>query len=511
MAQRDFPNPDTVSSLPLLFWSTDTQLRIEQFSDAGFNGTPAWKSPEKGAYIFEWIDHVGSVSEVISAHKIALQGGRTPLRATINNEDFFGWVQPREKKRGRIIGCQAVCMPSALHTDTSSDSEATNYAPNTAPLVPWQEIVEAAVDFVLLLDQQGKILDVNRAAKGVAKPKVLGRTLSDLLPEASRATLMEVLQRVLETGVTEIVEIDVPGRAGKTIWLSARMARLRRHGDQAAIIMAATDITKRKQTEQKLTAEEALLRQLLDVQDRERRLIAYDIHDGFVQDVVAAQMMVQAARGAISSDPDRSNEQLERASELLGKSLNEGRRLISELRPMIIDEMGIVEAMHYLISEEESRGNVSINFTHRVRFNRLEPLLEGTMFRIVQEALTNTRRHAIASNVRIRMTQVDDGHLVLEIHDDGVGFDLETIPEDRFGLEGMQERARAFGGGMTLESNPQGGTRITVKLPLQLPTNPPTQQDDWNWPGRDDADDNGHDHESDRIASGEGNEIAERD
>ena len=127
--------------------------------------------------------------------------------------------------------------------------------------------------------------------------------------------------------------------------------------------------------------------------------------------------------------------------------------MITELRPMIIDEMGIVEAIHYLVGEEETTGRLKIAFGHDVKFDRLAPILEGTVFRIAQEALNNVRRHAGVDEAEVRLKQNND-ELLLEIEDQGSGFDLSQIGDSHFGLEGIRERARLFGGRASIRSAP---------------------------------------------------------
>ena len=220
----------------------------------------------------------------------------------------------------------------------------------------------------------------------------------------------------------------------------------------------------RRQTEE-LQRNEMLLRQLLDIQERERQLVAYDIHDGFVQDVVGAKMMLDALDHNLSGVDSDSRLPLTTARELLQKAIDEGRRMISELRPLIIDEQGIVEAIHYLINEECSKGELTIAFEHDVRFDRLPRLLEGALFRIVQEALTNVRRHSQASQASVSLEQLEQG-IRLRIDDAGIGFDRDKVPDERFGVRGIQERARLFGGVATIEAAPGEGTHIQVDFPL---------------------------------------------
>jgi PAS domain S-box-containing protein len=236
-------------------------------------------------------------------------------------------------------------------------------------------------------------------------------------------------------------------------------------GEVYRIAGLAQDITKRKLAEEKLKREERLSRRLLDLQERERQLLAHDIHDGFVQDVTGAKMLLEGLRHRIENRGTYRPEELRVIEDLLSKAIREGRRLIGDLRPLIIDEEGVIEAINYLVAENCSKGSVAIAFEQKVKFQRLPPLLEGTIFRIVQEALTNIRRHSKATQAAIRLDE-RDGTLRIEVRDNGIGFDPAKLPEDRFGVRGIAERARLFGGTARIESIPGRGTRIYVKLPI---------------------------------------------
>ena len=214
------------------------------------------------------------------------------------------------------------------------------------------------------------------------------------------------------------------------------------HNERGEIYRVAgitRDITRRKRNEERLRHEEQLLRKLLALQDRERKLVAHEIHDGLVQYVTGAKMILEGLRHQLEAGGKLKPDDLAAVGDLLGKAIDEGRRTISNLRPLIIDEEGLLEAINYLVAEETGRGLLAISFTHAVTFEHLPPLLETTLFRIVQEAMTNIRRHARARRADIRLVQ-DEGQLKLEIRDDGVGFDPKAIPEDRFGVRGIVER-----------------------------------------------------------------------
>jgi len=221
----------------------------------------------------------------------------------------------------------------------------------------------------------------------------------------------------------------------------------------------------RHKAEERLRAEERVLRTLLTLQDKERQLVSYEIHDGFIQDVIGAHMLLQTVN--VHDSPT-----LQEVRRLLVKAIREGRRMIGELRPMIIDEMGIVQAVQFLINEQNAASDTDreVEFICRGDFQHTLPTLEGVIFRVVQEAITNVRRHSSAKSAMVRLTAVPPDHVVIEINDNGVGFDTsQVVPDDHFGLEGIRERARLFGGTTKIESAPNEGTRVTVKLPLHPP------------------------------------------
>ncbi len=238
-------------------------------------------------------------------------------------------------------------------------------------------------------------------------------------------------------------------------------------GNLLQIIGIGADITERRLAEEKLRSEQQLLRRLLDIQERERQTVSHEIHDGFLQYVITAKMTLEALAHQMAKSGHDVPEGCDQVKELLGKAIGEGRRMIGDLRPMIIDEKGIVESIHYLVAEETGDRTIDITFHHEVQFDRLDPMLEAATFRIAQEALTNVRRHSKSSKAEVRLTQAD-GHLLLEISDAGIGFDVNQVPSHHFGLQGIVERARLLGGTATINSSPGKGTRIAARLPLVL-------------------------------------------
>jgi PAS domain S-box-containing protein len=334
-----------------------------------------------------------------------------------------------------------------------------------------QGILDETTAVVYLKNRQGRYLLVNRQFEELfhlSKDEAVGKTDHDLFPPEVARQFRENDLHVFETQAAVHFDEIAPHDDGPHDYISVKFPLRDDAGEIYAMCGISTDITDHKRTLEKLRDEDRILKKLLDLQERERRLVAYDIHDGFVQYVVGAKMIVESASRKIRNRDLAEAADLQQVEQFLAKAIEEGRRVIGDLRPMIIDEKGIVEAIKYLIAEAGVEQKPVIRFSHHVHFDRLDPLMEGAMFRIVQDALTNARRHSQAEHVTVGLTQIDD-QVRLEIRDDGIGFDPTGVPKDRFGLDGIRKRGQLFGGSTKIESSPGSGTTIKVNLPLSPP------------------------------------------
>lgn len=208
------------------------------------------------------------------------------------------------------------------------------------------------------------------------------------------------------------------------------------------------------------------LLRLLELQDRERRLVAYDIHDGFVQDVVGAQLAIDGMLDRLAkTDPDCVPALL-RVRNLVRKAIEDARQVVRELRPTAVEGKGLVESIQSLVSEVESLLQLEVKFTFSDFKLALAPLLVATLTRIVQESLNNIHRHANTRNAEVRLSWKRE-QIRLEIEDHGDGFDVKAVDSARFGLAGIRERASVFGGKATIRSKPGMGTSILVVVPAK--------------------------------------------
>ena len=205
-------------------------------------------------------------------------------------------------------------------------------------------------------------------------------------------------------------------------------------------------------------------------QEEERSRLAHELHDDTVQALIALKQRAQMAHKALVSDPERAASRLDELEGLIDQELAALRRLIGDLRPIYLDDLGFVPALEMLTRATAEHEGLSIHLDVQGETVRLAPDVELTAFRIVQQALNNVVAHAGAQNAWVAVLFAASG-LTLTVLDDGRGFTLPEQPTDlarqgHFGLMGMRERAMLYGGQLTVVTAPGKGTTITAWLPL---------------------------------------------
>jgi two-component system, NarL family, sensor kinase len=211
-------------------------------------------------------------------------------------------------------------------------------------------------------------------------------------------------------------------------------------------------------------AMERFAEQIVLLQETERRRLAGEIHDGISQRIVSLSFHLSAAADAVASDPASAAEQIARAQELAAGALDETRHAIAGLRPPVLDDLGLAASLESLAR--------SIPLPH-VQVDTVTTNLpehaQTAVYRIAQEALQNVMKHASAAHVQLRLSTAADA-VLLEISDDGVGFDPDTTAERAgpagYGLPGMQQRAELLGGQLTADSTPGRGTVVRLRVPI---------------------------------------------
>lgn len=211
---------------------------------------------------------------------------------------------------------------------------------------------------------------------------------------------------------------------------------------------------------------QAYVAKLVDTQEAERRRIAQEIHDETLQTLLIIANKLESL--ASSAEGCEKNEGILWAKENLCQSMDDLRRLSMNLRPSILDNFGLVAGVRWLV---DNMGDSACRMTTKVRGEapKMSGLAEVTVFRVVQEAISNIHRHARANSASLIMEFAED-HLTLKISDDGIGFDqadrlAQSEGKAKLGIVGMEQRVLAIGGTMDLTSSPGQGTRLSATIP----------------------------------------------
>ncbi len=328
---------------------------------------------------------------------------------------------------------------------------------------------EAPVGMVIGVGD-GIIAKANRAVcrmTGFSQEELIQRHVRDLTHPEDRGLSGPFVKRLFAGEIPSFtVEKRYLRKGGQSFWAQATTAAIQGPDGKIAFGLGVVeDIDDRKRAEEALKQERRTLKHMLEASDHERRLISYDIHDGLAQELAGAIMQFQIYAHARQANPKDAAKAFDSAMTMLQQSHAEARRLISGVRPPILDESGVVAAIVHLVYDPAFEQGPKIEFRNRVKFERLAPVLENVIYRIVQEGLTNARSHSKSKEIMVGLKQRGD-RLQIEIRDWGVGFDPKTVRENRFGLEGIRERARLLGGKCRIHSKPGEGTSIVVELPV---------------------------------------------
>src|ERR1041384_314297 len=211
-------------------------------------------------------------------------------------------------------------------------------------------------------------------------------------------------------------------------------------------------------------------RRLIEAQETERRRVSIELHDQVGQILTAVKMNLPSLRQKCSAPGILSS--IEENMKVIDEAVDQVRDLSVDLRPLLLDDFGLVVALRWYLDRQAKNYGIEAEFVSEslsddVRFTWE---LETACFRIVQEAVTNVLRHAKASRVSV-VLEKHGPELTLTISDDGIGFDLKVLCSSfaTLGLRGMEERAQSFGGSITIDSTPKGGTQVRARFPVSQP------------------------------------------
>ncbi len=340
------------------------------------------------------------------------------------------------------------------------------------------DLLDALPFYVLLVDEEHHILSANRAVQahlGVEPEAIKGgycpKVIHGLEGPFEGCPLEEA---VASGGAIEKEVLD--SASGR--WLCSAVYPIRgttRKGKQVFFHMV-TDITDRKQAQELLAASHEQLRSLSahleTLREEERKKIARDLHDETSQVVTSLTAHLEAARNMLPADAARVSKLLNKAEGLSLSILEQLQKAIYELHPLVLDDLGLVAAVRWLLENNLKAAGIKVDFKTAGRRRRLPRHLESTIFRVAQEAVNNIARHAHAGKVTLRLS-LSKSAAGLYIRDDGKGFDTGEAMSLKqglrgYGLLGMKERIQLIGGTFSLCSASGKGTEIDISIPLEV-------------------------------------------
>jgi PAS domain S-box-containing protein len=244
-------------------------------------------------------------------------------------------------------------------------------------------------------------------------------------------------------------------------------------GKSTAIMGTLLDVTESKQAEEKMKQSYQQIRSLTEhlqnIREEERTNIAREIHDELGQQLTVIKMDVAWLNKKLSNIDVTLKGKIEGLLELLDNMVQSVRRISSELRPSMLDDLGLPAAIEWQLNEFEKRTGVKTSFIEHDEELTLPRNISTNFYRVFQESLTNIARHADARQVTVELGRKDN-QLLLKITDNGKGFNIQKLDEKRtWGIIGMNERAAMIGGSIEIDSEPGKGTRITLTTPIELP------------------------------------------
>lgn len=215
-----------------------------------------------------------------------------------------------------------------------------------------------------------------------------------------------------------------------------------------------------------LRKKENLAIKIIQAQEEERRRLARDIHDGPAQLIANLVFRVELTQKLLDKDLNKAKSELEELKNLIRLSMQDVRKIIYDLRPMSLDDLGLIPTLERYIDKYIGQTGIIIDFIVMGSKRRLPNTYEVTIFRLVQEALNNIYKHAQATGGKVRI-EFKNERINIMISDDGIGFNSGEVEEDKYGLISMKERCELLGGEIEIKSAPNKGTVIKIVLPLK--------------------------------------------
>jgi PAS domain S-box-containing protein len=328
-----------------------------------------------------------------------------------------------------------------------------------------RNLIEASLDPLVTISAEGKIMDVNRATEqitGISRDQLIGTDFLDYFTEPEKAR--EGYQKVFREGLVKDYPLAIRHTSGRVIdVLYNAVVYKNEAGDVQGVFAAARDVTDLKQKESQIRF---FASQCLTAQETERRRIAAELHDSIVASLAAAKFRVETLMQQIKQGGGSLGSMNDIAS-TIGKIINDIRRIMADLRPSVLDDLGVIPAITWFCREfQQTYSHLSVEKHIGTEEHEVPDSLKTPIFRIAQEAMNNVAKHSKASLVNL-LLQKEGERILLSVQDNGQGFDPERVKKG-MGLSNIRERAELSGGVCELRSTMGKGTTVRVWWPIQV-------------------------------------------
>ena len=333
----------------------------------------------------------------------------------------------------------------------------------------YRALIESMHEGALTLTTDTTVLYANTCFARMVKcplEQLMGSSLRRFLSAEDQATLQPLLKRASKAGSK--IQVLLKAGDGSQIPVQISIRPVAKSGfNRTTIGMVVTDMAEARRNESMLRA---LSRRLVQAQEAERRRVALELHDHITQLLCAILVRSQVLSAKLSARDGPAKREAMKLREMLGQTAEEVERISRNLRPGVLDQLGLVAVLRDISKEFAQRTGVSVKLACVQLTARLPAATELTLYRIVQEALRNVEQHARARHVTVCLEQQDD-FVQLAVEDDGMGFDLDHHLAKRqgkggLGLLSMRERVTYVGGALKVKSSRRAGTEIEVRIPL---------------------------------------------
>jgi PAS domain S-box-containing protein len=311
----------------------------------------------------------------------------------------------------------------------------------------------------IIVDHNARITGYNKAkARSLGRVPEIGDVMYKDYGSRHANNMFEELMDCIRTGEQK----EFPEQKYNQRYLHIRISPY-----SGGAIITSLDITKTKKAEEQI---QTLTREILMIQENERKRIARDLHDSVAQDLSSLRISCETFFDDIQESSFKVRQKIREISKVLQGTIHAIRDIAYELRPPSLDELGLPITLFRYCEEFKTKWGINIDFVSAgLEQIRINPDTEINLYRLVQEALNNIRKHAGATKVNVRLV-ASYPHVILRVEDNGIGFDVDLqevlgTKHKHMGMRSMEERVSLLGGKMTIKSRSGEGTRIFIEVP----------------------------------------------